>query len=84
MSADRQEKKIEEPVEEMRQGEQAMEHRLDELGEGIEDARKTAGERQDAPDPSDTIGDWRGEATGSQQGEDAEDTASDDDDDGDG
>ena len=81
MSADRQEKKIEEPVEEMRQGQEAMEHRLDELGEDIDDAKKTAGERQDAPDPSNTIGDWRGEATGSGQGEDAEDTASDDDED---
>ena len=53
-----------------------MEERIDELGGDIQDAKKTAAQRQDAPDPKDNevAGDWEGEAAGADQGDDATDS----------
>ena len=57
-----------------------MEERVDELGGDIEDAKKTAAQRQDAPDPKNQVaGDWEGEASGAHQGEDATEAADADD-----
>jgi len=79
MEADRREAEIKEPISDMERGSDEMEHRLDQLGDDIADARKTADQRQDAPsekdgpDAGETAGDWEGEAAGASQGEDAED-----------
>ena len=89
MSADRQEERIREAAGEMRRDAEEMEQRSEELGEHIDEAKSTAAQRPDAPEqvrPSDeseeppegtenVAGDWRGESSGSQQGEDAEDAA---------
>ena len=58
-----------------------MEQRIDDLGGDIEDAKKTAQQRQDAPDEpvGEVAGDWEGEAAGADQGDDATDSGSTDD-----
>ena len=71
MEADRREAEIKEPISDMERGSDEMEHRLDELGEDISDARKTAEQRQDAP--SDKDGPDAGETPGDREDEDAED-----------
>ena len=54
MSADRQEERIREPIRDMEKSSDQMESRLEELEEDIAGAKKTAAQRQDAPDTSDT------------------------------
>ena len=53
MESDRREAEIKEPISDMERGSDEMEQRLDELGEGIAGAKKTADKRQDAPSPKD-------------------------------
>jgi TolA-binding protein len=81
MSADRHEEKLRDATSDMARGGDEMEHRLDKLEDDIDDARSTATQRQDAPeqtrgieDVEDVAGDWEGESSGAQQGDDAEDT----------
>jgi TolA-binding protein len=81
MSADRQEEKLRDATSDMARGGDEMEHRLDELENHIDDAKSTATQRQDAPeqtrgleDAEEVAGDWEGESSGAQQGDDAEDT----------
>ncbi len=45
-----------------------MEERIEDLGEEIQDAKRTAAQRQDAPDEELVAGDWEGESSGSNQG----------------
>lgn len=45
-----------------------MDERLDELGDDIEDARRTAERRQDAPDEELIAGDWEDASAGAHQG----------------
>ena len=73
MSPDERDDDVQEPLQDLERGERQMEQRLEHLEEDIEDAKKTAAQRQDAPDDDVVAGDWEGEATGSSQGEDAED-----------
>jgi hypothetical protein len=54
-----------------------MEHRLDELGDHLDEAKEHAAHPPMEPDDG-VAGDWEGEATGSSQGEDPEDTESED------
>ena len=63
-----------------------MEERLDGLDDSIDEAKKVAAQRQDAPDPKNQVaGDWEGEASGADQGDDATDSGDvEDGDDGDG
>jgi hypothetical protein len=45
-----------------------MDERLDDLGDDIEDARRTAERRQDAPDEELIAGDWEDASAGAHQG----------------
>ena len=49
-----------------------MEQHLDEVSEHIDEAKELAANPTNEPDDG-VAGDWEGEATGSSQGEDAED-----------
>ncbi len=51
-----------------------MEERLEDLEDDIETARKTAAQRQDAPDDEVVAGDWEGQASGADHGDDATDS----------
>ena len=89
MSADRHEDRIRDAADDMRRDADDMEERSEELGEHIDEAKSTAARRQDAPEQTrapgeadeppegteDVAGLWRGESSGSQQGEDPEDAA---------
>ena len=88
MDAERREGEIKDATQEMARGGEHMEERLDELESDIQDAKKTAAQRQDAPEKArdaqppeaeaegdDVAGDWQGESSGSGHGEDAEDAA---------
>lgn len=52
-----------------------MEQRLNEVEEHLDEAKQAAANPPVEPDEG-VAGDWEGEATGSQQGEDAKDTES--------
>ena len=78
------EQEVREQTTEMAREGAKMEDRLEELGDDIKDAKRTAALRQDAPDAAPgetaddpvgkTAGDWEGEASGADQGDDATDT----------
>lgn len=70
------EQEIREQTGEMAHTADEMEHEIEELGSDIQDARKTAAQRQDAPDEpvGEVAGDWEGEASGADQGDDATDS----------
>ena len=76
MSADRHEERIDEAAEPMERGEREMAHELEGLESDIDEAKAAAARRPEADSDllGDVAGDWEDEATGSQQGEDAEDT----------
>ena len=81
MSADRQHDEVRKDADALERRGDQMEHQLDELGQDIDEAKKVAAQRQDAPDdtepPAETenvAGDWQGESSGADHGEDAEDT----------
>ena len=69
-----QEQAIREETSDMESTAGRMDERLDQLGDDIKDAKQTARQRQDAPDEPPVAGDWEGEATGADQGDDATDT----------
>ena len=75
-AAQGEEQAVREQATDMAKTADGMEERIDELGGEIEDAKKTAAQRQDAPDPKDDVvaGDWEGEAAGADQGDDATDS----------
>jgi hypothetical protein len=73
MSADRGEHPTTDAESAMERGGEEMEHHLEQVTEHLEEAKKHAANPPMAPD-EDVTGDWEGEATGSSQGEDAEDT----------
>ena len=87
MSPDRQEGRIRDAADQMQRDAAEMEQQSAELSEHIEEARDVAAQRPDAPEQTgsggeageppegteDVAGDWRGESSGAQQGEDAED-----------
>ena len=68
------EQAIREQTSEMARTADRMEGEIDELGGDIADAKKTAAQRQDAPDEEPVAGDWEGEAAGADQGDDATDS----------
>jgi hypothetical protein len=83
MSEERDEEQaIREETSEMAQTADRMEQQVDELGDDIDEAKKTAAQRQDAPDETvgpdepagQVAGDWEGEAAGADQGDDATDS----------
>ena len=61
---------------EMEQRGDEMERQLDEVSEHLEEAKQVAANPPMEPDEG-VAGDWEGEATGSSQGEDAEDATGD-------
>ena len=77
------EQEVREQTTEMAREGDKMENRLEELGDDIKDAKRTAAQRQDAPDATpgesaddpvgQTAGDWEGESVGADQGDDATD-----------
>ncbi len=71
-----EERGIDEAAEPMERNAAEMEHDLGKLDEGIDAAKDAASKRPEAGSDAigDVAGDWEDEATGSQQGEDAEDT----------
>ena len=74
MSEEREdEQAVREHTSEMNRTADRMEDRIDELGGDIADAKRTAAQRQDAPDEPPVAGDWEGEAAGADQGDDATD-----------
>ena len=84
MDAERQEEEIRDANQDLARSGEEMEHRLDQLEGDIEEAKEVSAQRQDAPEKArepdgseaegdDAAGDWEGEASGAQQGEDAED-----------
>ncbi len=89
MSADRQEDRVHEAARDMEREADEMERQSQELDEHIDEAKSAATKRQDAPEQArdaegseeppegteDVAGDWRGESSGAQQGDDAEDAA---------
>jgi len=68
-----EERELQEAVEASKAAPEPMEERLDELGEEIDEAKHLADERREEANPGAVAGDWEGEATGSHQGDDAED-----------
>ena len=81
MSADRQEEQVRDAASGMARGGEEMEHELSRLEGHIDEAKSAATQRQDAPqqrrsagEGGDVAGDWEGESSGSQQGEDPTDT----------
>ena len=75
-AAQGEEHAVREQTTEMARTADGMEERIDELGGDIDDAKRTAAQRQDAPDPkhNEVAGDWEGEASGADQGDDATDS----------
>ena len=81
-AAQGEEQAVREQTSEMAQTAEGMEERIDELGGDISDAKKVAAQRQDAPDETvgadepagQVAGDWEGEASGADQGDDATDS----------
>ena len=81
-AAQGEEQAVREQTGEMAKTADGMEERIDELGGDIDDAKKTAAQRQDAPDETtgpdepagQVAGDWEGEASGADQGDDATDS----------
>ncbi len=81
-AAQGEEQAVREQTTEMARTADGMEERIDELGGEIDDAKKTAAQRQDAPDATvdadepagQVAGDWEGEASGADQGDDATDS----------
>jgi len=73
-SPEAQERAIREETANMDSTADRMDERLDELGGDIQDAKRAAAQRQDAPDEPPVAGDWEGEAAGADQGDDAMDT----------
>ena len=71
MSADREDE-IRDQLHGMEREQRDMEEQLSDLEGGIDEAKSTAKQRQDAPEQA-PAGDWEDEAAGAQQGEDAED-----------
>ena len=69
-----QEQAIREETSEMASTADTMEGRIEDLEGDIADAKRTAAQRQDAPDEPPVAGDWEGEAAGADQGDDATDT----------
>ncbi len=69
-----QEQAIREETSDMESTAGRMDEKLDQLGDDIKDAKQTARQRQDAPDEAPVAGDWEGEATGADHGDDATDT----------
>jgi hypothetical protein len=71
----RGEQEIKEQTTELSQEGDRMEGRLEELGDDIKDAKRTAAQRQDAPDEpvGEVAGDWEGESVGADHGDDATD-----------
>jgi hypothetical protein len=69
------EQEIKEQTTELSQEGDRMEGRLEELGDDIKDAKRTAAQRQDAPDEpvGEVAGDWEGESVGADHGDDATD-----------
>jgi hypothetical protein len=78
MTENRPEEAAKEVANEMERSGDQMEHELKRLDSHIGDAKDAASKRQEAGSDAleDAAGDWEDEATGSQQGEDPEDTES--------
>ena len=80
MSSEREdEQAVREQATEMSRTADRMEDRIDELGDDIAGAKRTAAQRQDAPEEPPVAGDWEGEAAGADQGDDATDSGDPDD-----
>jgi hypothetical protein len=80
MDAERQEHEIDETARALDREADELEQRNEELAEHIDEAKTAAANRPEADtvgageeETEDVAGDWGGEATGSSQGEDAED-----------
>ena len=76
MTENRQEEEAKRVAGEMERSGDQMEHELQRLDSHIDEAKDAASKRQEAGSDAlaDATGDWEDEATGAQQGEDAEDT----------
>lgn len=90
MDAERREDEIDDATQQMARGGDQMEERLDQLGDDIDEAKSVAAQRPDSPhkrqpagektpeseaEGDEVAGDWQGESSGAEQGEDAEDVA---------
>ena len=71
-----QEERVDEAAQSMEKDADEMQHDLDKLEDDIDGAKSAAKQRPEADSDllGDVAGDWEDEATGAQQGEDAEDT----------
>ncbi|HWT95940.1 MAG TPA: hypothetical protein VN238_23260 [Solirubrobacteraceae bacterium] len=76
MSADRGDRPTTDAERDLERGGEEMQHDLAQVEEHLDEAKKAAANPPMEPDAG-VSGDWEGEATGSSQGEDAEDATGD-------